>query len=102
MTTAKGLKKKHIGVFAGALAGLAAVAFVIYRWRTSGFSWQKFYASLAGVDWNWMGLALVLILGTYVGRALRWRVMLRPVAPGASLWRVLVATCVGFTAVLLF
>src|SRR5690242_18460249 len=102
MTSHKGLKKKHMGIIAGALAALAAVAFVIYRWRTSGFSWQKFYLSLRHVDWSWMALALVLILGTYLGRALRWEVMVRPLTSKPSLWRVLVATCIGFTAVLLF
>ncbi len=47
-------------------------------------------------------LALVLILGTYVGRALRWEVMLRPLAPQTDFLRVLRATCIGFTAVVLF
>ena len=102
MTSHKGLKKKHMGIIAGVLAALAALAFVIYRWRTSGFSWQKFYLSLSQVDWSWMALALVLILGTYVGRALRWEVMVRPLTANPSLWRVLTATCIGFTAVLLF
>jgi glycosyltransferase 2 family protein len=85
-----------IGVTAGAL-GL-----VLYRWRTSGFSWHAFVASLSQVDWNWLALALVLILGTYVGRALRWEVMLRPLAPTASFRSLLAATCIGFTAVVLF
>lgn len=102
MTGPNGLKKKHMGVILGALAGLAALLFVIYRWRTSGFSWHEFYASLSNVDWRWMGLALPLILATYLGRALRWEVMIRPLTRQASLWRVLVATCIGFTAVLLF
>ena len=95
------MKGRLVGiVFVGWAA--AAVAFVLYRWRTSGFSWQAFVDSLRNVDWNWLALALVLILATYVGRALRWEVMLRPLRKTASFLRVLSATCIGFTAVVLF
>jgi uncharacterized protein (TIRG00374 family) len=94
--------KQRLGIAAGVAATAAAVAFVFYRWRSSGFSWQAFVDSLRNVDWNWLALALALILATYVGRALRWEVMLRPVAKHASLLRVLSATCIGFTAVVMF
>jgi uncharacterized protein (TIRG00374 family) len=94
--------KRQLGVVFGVIAAIAAVAFVLYRWRTSGFSWQAFADSLRNVDWNWLALALALILATYVGRALRWEVMLRPLAKHASLLGVLSATCIGFTAVVLF
>jgi uncharacterized protein (TIRG00374 family) len=94
--------KRRLGVAFGLVAAAAAVAFVVYRWRTSGFSWQAFADSLRNVDWSWLALSLLLILATYVGRALRWEVMLRPLAKSASLMRVLSATCIGFTAVVLF
>ena len=45
---------------------------------------------------------MALILATYVGRAMRWEVMLRPLTKQAHLWRLVVATCIGFTAVVLF
>lgn len=96
------MKKHHLGFVLGVAAVAAAVIFVVHRWRTSGFSWQAFVASLRHVDWSWLTLALALILATYVGRALRWEVMLRPVASKTSLLRVLIATCIGFTAVVLF
>jgi uncharacterized protein (TIRG00374 family) len=94
--------KRRLGVLFGVVGAAAAVTFVLYRWRTSGFSWRAFGDSLRNVDWNWLTLALALILATYVGRALRWEVMLRPLAKHASLLRVLSATCIGFTAVVLF
>ncbi len=78
------------------------VAFVVYRWRTSGFSWHEFAKALVNVDWTWLALALALILATYVGRAMRWEVMLRPLQKHTSLWRVFSATAIGFTAVVLF
>lgn len=94
--------KRRFGILLGIVAGVAALVFVGYRWHTSGFSWRAFVDSLRNVDWNWLALALVLILGTYIGRALRWEVMLRPLAKKADFLRVLVATCIGFTAVVLF
>jgi uncharacterized protein (TIRG00374 family) len=68
----------------------------------SDFSWNEFATSLRGVQWGWLAASLPLILSTYFMRALRWRVFLRPVAPHASLWKITTATCIGFTAVLLF
>lgn len=94
--------KKKIGLAFGLIAGAAALAFVVYRWRTSGFSWQAFTGSLRNADWNWLTLSLILILFTYLGRALRWEVMLKPLAKRPNLLGILEATCIGFTAVVLF
>jgi uncharacterized protein (TIRG00374 family) len=99
------LKKSHLGIGVG-LAALVAAAWVGYRWRTSGFAWDKFRGSLYNLDWRWMSAALALILVTYFGRALRWEVMLRPLREGmlnpAGLWDIFSATAIGFTAVVLF
>ena len=65
-------------------------------------AWHDFTEALAGVDWSWLALALALILATYVGRALRWEVMLRPLQSHTSIWRIFSATAIGFTAVVLF
>jgi len=94
------LKKHHAGFLLAVTGGLALVAFVVYRWR--GFAWQQFLATLCNVDLRWLGLSVALILATYVGRALRWEVMLRPLIHRVTLLRVLAATCIGFTAVVLF
>ncbi len=83
-------------------AALAMAAFVVYRWRTSGFAWHEFTRALVDVDWSWLLLALALIMATYVGRAMRWEVMLRPLQKNTSLWRIFSATAIGFTAVVLF
>lgn len=104
--------KKHHAAVAITAAALAALAFVIYRWRTSGFAWRQFIFTIRSVDGAWLGASVALILATYLGRALRWEVMLRPLnrqaATGAAapllrrLLDVLIATCIGFTAVVLF
>ncbi len=96
------MSKKYVGAGLGIAAALAMVAFVVYRWRTSGFDWREFTKALAGVDWSWLALSLALILATYVGRAMRWEVMLRPLQKHTSLTRIFVATAIGFTAVVLF
>lgn len=96
------MKKHHVGAGLGVLAILAAVLFVVYRWRRSGFVWEKFAAVFSDVDWSWLALAMALILATYVGRAMRWEIMLRPLTKGVRLWGLVVATCIGFTAVVLF
>ncbi len=84
------------------MAAVAAVVFLAYRWRTSGFAWNEFLDALRHVDWSWLLLGMALVLATYVGRALRWEVMLRPLRKDASLWRIFTATAIGFTAVVLF
>jgi len=96
------LTKKHVGVAAGIGLAAALIAFVIYRWRTLGFSWREFAHALVNVDWSWLTLAIALILATYAGRALRWEVMLRPLQKNTNLWRIFSATAIGFTAVVLF
>ena len=96
------MKKQHVGAGLGVLAILAAVLFVVYRWRHSGFVWGKFVAVFSDVSWSWLSLAMALILATYAGRALRWEIMLRPLTSQVQMWRLFVATCIGFTAVVLF
>lgn len=96
------MKKKYLGGGLALAALLAALAFLIYRWRTSGFDWNQFSAALRNVDWSWLILAQALVMATYVGRALRWEVMLRPLRKDASLWGIFTSTVIGFTAVLLF
>jgi uncharacterized protein (TIRG00374 family) len=81
---------------------IGATAYSIWRWRESGFDWNGFAAALKHVDWSWLTTGSALVLATYLGRALRWEVMLRPLRPDASLWQILTATAIGFTAVVLF
>jgi uncharacterized protein (TIRG00374 family) len=96
------LTKKHLGIGLAVLAAVGAAIYAVIRWRDSGFSWNDFVASFSHVDWSWLSLAFALVMATYVGRALRWEVMLRPLVKDASLWRIFTATAIGFTAVVLF
>jgi hypothetical protein len=96
------LNRKRLAIFLAAVALAGAVAYAIWRWRQSGFDWNEFAAALKHVDWSWLTLGAALVLATYLGRALRWEVMLKPLCPDASLWRIFTATAIGFTAVVLF
>jgi uncharacterized protein (TIRG00374 family) len=93
-------KWKRTAVVAGVVAALAA-ALIIFRWRNARFEWKIFFATLTAVDWRWLTAAIVLLLASYVVRALRWGVMLRPLRPHPSVWGLVSATLIGFTAVVL-
>jgi uncharacterized protein (TIRG00374 family) len=74
----------------------------LYRWRTSGFKWSVFLSTFDGVHWGWLALSAIVIVITYLGRALRWQVMVRPIRPDSSAWNIFVATAIGFTAIVFF
>ncbi len=81
---------------------LAAGVFLYARLSSGGFTWATFLTVMQGVRPGWMAMAVPLILLAYVVRALRWKLMIRPLAPNASLWQMTVATFIGFTAVVFF
>ncbi len=84
------------------VAGLAFAAWLLReRWLGTSFEWGALARSFLELNWIWMSGAVVLGLLTYVGRALRWRVMLRPLRPKAGLWGLVSATMIGFAAVTL-
>lgn len=66
-----------------------------------GFDWGLAFFSFTHVRVGWLLLAIAGIYMTYWGRALRWAVFLRPLKPRPSLWNLMSATVVGFTAVTL-
>jgi len=89
----------------GLLIGLAVVAvltaIVIYRMRGTSFQWTLFVGTFKSIHWYWLGASICLMLLTYVGRALRWEVMLRPLGRKLKIWRLTYDTAIGFTAVVL-
>lgn len=79
-----------------------AVWFGVSRLKENGFDWEKFQAALRSLDPGWFAGAIFLIVLTYVGRAIRWAALIQPIAPQASLARLIRAQVIGFTAVTLF
>jgi len=83
------------------LAG-AVVAWLIYRTLVSGsFDWRLVASSIAHTRPQWLLVSCAAIYGTYIGRALRWAVFLKPLKEKSSLRKLLSATVVGFTAIAL-
>jgi glycosyltransferase 2 family protein len=81
---------------------VAIAAAIFYRWRQFGFDWAEFARTFRGVRPGWLAASIVAGLATYLGRVLRWQVMLRPIRAGSSTWNLLSATAIGFTSVVFF
>lgn len=56
---------------------------------------------MRSADWRLVAVAVALICFTCLIRAFRWKTLLRPLAPDASLRETFAATCVGFGAIFL-
>ncbi|MGI8745155.1 MAG: lysylphosphatidylglycerol synthase transmembrane domain-containing protein [Bryobacteraceae bacterium] len=95
------LRRWRKAIFIVAACVLLIIGLAVWRWRVSHFDWGRFFSTLTEINWTWLILAIVLMLLTYVGRALRWEVMLRPLRPHPSLWNLCSATVIGFTAVVI-
>ena len=84
------------------ILALLGGAVALFKLRRSEFRWDVFAATLVQLDWAWLSCAVVLVYLTYVGRALRWRVMLLPLRPHPNFMNLLSSTIIGFTAIVLF
>ena len=72
-----------------------------WRFRTTPFNWATFAANFQDVNWIWAVLAVVFILLTYIGRAVRWQVMMRHLNARLPFLSLISYTLIGFTAVVL-
>ncbi|MEO7652738.1 MAG: lysylphosphatidylglycerol synthase transmembrane domain-containing protein [Bryobacteraceae bacterium] len=77
----------------------AVVAYVAsLRGTRPAFDWSLFSSTLSSLNWGWLALSAVLGLATYLGRALRWAIFLKPLRSKPNLWNLIKATVIGFTA----
>ena len=79
----------------------AAIAGVLI-YRTSSlpaFDWHLVLDSLAHMRVAWLLAAVLAIFATYVGRALRWALFLRPLKETPSFANLLSSTIIGYTAI---
>jgi hypothetical protein len=84
-----------------AAAILAAICLLIRRWQASGFDYRLLVSSLGRAHLGWLAAASLLSLGSYVGRVLRWGVLLEPLRPRPNYAGLFSATAIGFTALVL-
>jgi uncharacterized membrane protein YbhN (UPF0104 family) len=80
---------------------LCLVAGFALWWFARGMDWSEASAAMLRADWTLVALGVALICLTCLIRAFRWKTLLRPLAPDASLREVFAATCVGFGAIFL-
>jgi uncharacterized protein (TIRG00374 family) len=79
---------------------LVALTALLLWWFARGVNWAQVGAEMAGVNWSLIAAGVVVVCATYVIRALRWRVLLAPIAE-SSVRNLLAATSVGFGAIFL-
>lgn len=78
------------------LPGLA-VSLTFTAWFVGRAHWTEVGHALAGVELGWVGLSAAVLFTEFLVRALRWKVLLRPIAPQARLSRLFVATVIGMS-----
>ncbi|MDX2270240.1 MAG: lysylphosphatidylglycerol synthase transmembrane domain-containing protein [Bryobacter sp.] len=84
-------------------SALAIVAILLFRFASQGqgFDFRKFFAVLSDLDPGYTFLAIFFIVLSYLGRAIRWEVMMRPLGAPISFSSMLSATTIGFASVVL-
>jgi uncharacterized protein (TIRG00374 family) len=80
---------------------LSALAALILLWFGRNLNWKEVSEAIRGADVRLIALACLFVCLTYFLRALRWRALLKPLAPETSLRELFAATTVGFGAVFL-
>ena len=81
--------------------GLCLLAGLILLWFGWNLNWAEVSGAIGRADWRLIAAAVVVVLLTYLIRAFRWRTLLAPLAPDASLREAFAATTVGFSAIFL-
>jgi hypothetical protein len=94
-------RRLHLGAWLVIAAAAAGVALLLRRWLQSGFDWALFGSTLRTAQWHWLAAAWALAVLSYWGRAERWLVMLRPLAPQATSAALFRDTAIGYTALTL-
>jgi glycosyltransferase 2 family protein len=79
-------------------AALCLVAALALWWFGHDLPWAEVRREVGQADWRLIALATFVVCTTYFIRALRWRVLLAPLAP-ARLRDLFAATTVGFGAI---
>jgi uncharacterized protein (TIRG00374 family) len=93
------MNKKKLLISALVLVALAALIYLQVRtWRK--FDWEKFWAVTKGASIPYLLTGMALIYSDYLLRALRWKILLRPVCQIRTS-RLVAPTMIGFTGLAL-
>ena len=94
------MDKKRIVVSTVIFIILAVLFYLQYReWHS--FDWGMFWSQTRQIRWFRVMRAVVLIYFAYVLRAIRWKIFLKPVRPGAKVSELVSPTIIGFAGLAL-
>src|ERR1035438_7427915 len=94
------MNKKCVITYGLVLVTLAVLLDLQFRaWRT--FDWGRFFSQTRDIAWLHVIYGTALIYLTYVLRAVRWKIFLRPVRKDISSVLLLSPTIIGFTGLAL-
>ncbi|HEV7218039.1 MAG TPA: lysylphosphatidylglycerol synthase transmembrane domain-containing protein [Terriglobales bacterium] len=94
------MKNKRILVYAAVLAVLLALIYLQFRtWRN--FDWGTFWGQFKSIHLVNILRAVGLIYFTYLLRAWRWEIFLRPARKNGTIGELLPPTVIGFTGLAL-
>lgn len=80
----------------------AGIWYLFRRFAGTGFDTATLLHTITRADWRWLAVCWLMNILSYYARVWRWMVMLRPLAPDVSPWRLFSATVIGFSALVLF
>jgi uncharacterized protein (TIRG00374 family) len=93
------MNKKRILISALVIAVMLGLVYLQAReWQK--FDWGKFWSQTGNVRWPYIVSAIALIYATYLPRALRWKILLRPVHRTTTR-QLMAPTVIGFTGLAL-
>ncbi|MCB9758780.1 MAG: flippase-like domain-containing protein [Alphaproteobacteria bacterium] len=75
-----------------------ALSLALSIWFIRTGRWDVVYAELVGARVSYVALASAMLVGEFVLRAMRWKVLLRPVDPEATVVDLFSATVIGAAA----
>lgn len=74
---------------------LVSLSFTV--WFVLNAHWTEVGAALRGVHLGWVALSATVLFTEFLIRTLRWKLLLRPLAPDARFGRLFVATVIGMS-----
>jgi hypothetical protein len=74
---------------------LVSVGFTV--WFAVRAHWGEIWDALQGVNIGLVALSAAVLFTEFIIRTLRWKILLRPLAPHARVWRLFVATLIGMS-----
>ena len=93
------MNKKRILATAIVLAVLCLLIYLqVHTWKK--FDWATFWTNTSHVNWEFVLLSIALTYVTYLVRAMRWRIFLKPLCATTTA-RLLAPQFIGFTGVAL-